>query len=251
MGVLDGKVALVTGGNMGIGRGIALAFASEGAKLVICGRTEDALNGVRQEIEARGAEVLALPCDISRQEGREQLVNGALERFGTIDILVNNATYTPRGQLLEISDEDVHAAWQAGPFAALKLMKMCHPHLKNGGSIINISSGVSVSGYANRRGIYAMVKSALNTVSRAAANEWGPDGIRVNVIMPMAMTHTMAGFMQNEPEQAKKVVDAIPLRRVGDAEKDIGRVAVFLAGPDASYLTGTVLTPDGGTVRLG
>jgi len=250
MNSLEGRVAVVTGGGHGVGRGIALAMSAAGAKLVICGRTPATLAAVRAEIEAGGGEAEDVVCDITRKDDLERLVARTLERFGGLNILVNNAALVPHGTLLEIEDSLVQAAWETGPLATLHLMRLCHPHLKGDGAIVNISSGASVAGNVPLRGIYAAVKAALNAISRAAANEWGRDGIRVNTIMPVARTQALDRFFENEPERAAAVLAGIPLGRVGDCEDDIGPVAVFLAGPGARYLTGVTITADGGTGHL-
>jgi meso-butanediol dehydrogenase/(S,S)-butanediol dehydrogenase/diacetyl reductase len=243
---LSGRTAIVTGGGHGIGRGVALALSNAGAQVVICGRTPETLSAVRAEIEARGGAALDVVCDITRAEDLERLVAATVERFGGVNILINNAALVPHGSLLEIDDALVQAAWEAGPFAALKLMRLCHPYLKGDGAIVNVSSGVAITGNVHRRGIYAAVKAALNAISRAAANEWGPDGIRVNIIMPVARTEALDRFFTNEPERAQAMLAGIPLGRVGDTEEDIGRAVVFMVGPDARYLTGATIPLDGG-----
>ncbi len=250
MGILEWRVAVVTGGGHGVGRGIALALSGAGAKVVICGRTSETLAAVRSEIEQRGGEALDVVCDITHATDRERLIAATLERFGTINILVNNAALVPHGSLLDIADETIAGAWETGPLASLHLMRLCHPHLKGGGAIVNVSSGAAIAGNVPIRGIYAAVKSALNAISRAAANEWGPDGIRVNTIMPVALTEPFERFMANEPEQAQAVVNNIPLRRIGDPEHDIGAAVVFLVGPDSRYLTGATIPLDGGSAYL-
>ncbi len=247
---LEGRVAIVTGGGHGVGRGIALALSGEGASVVICGRTPETLAGVRAEIEARGGLALDLVCDITRAEDRERLITATLERFGAINILVNNAAFVPHGSLLDIADQTIAAAWETGPLATLHLMRLCHPHLVGGGAIVNVSSGAAIANSVPGRGIYAAVKAALNAISRSAAVEWGPDGIRVNTIMPIALTEPFERFMANEPEQAGAVISNIPLRRIGDCETDIGSAVVFLAGPDSRYLTGATLPLDGGSAYL-
>jgi meso-butanediol dehydrogenase/(S,S)-butanediol dehydrogenase/diacetyl reductase len=243
---LDGRTAIVTGGGRGVGRGIALALSRAGAQVVLCGRTAQTLSEVRKEIEARGGVALDVTCDISCFSDLERLVATTVDRFGGVNILVNNAAIVPHGTLLEIENALVQAAWETGPVAALNLMRLCHPHLKGDGVIINISSGVSIEGNAHRRGIYASVKAALNAISRAAANEWGPDGIRVNTIMPLARTNALDRFFVNEPERAAAMLSTIPLGRIGDTEDDIGRAAVFIASPSARYLTGATIPLDGG-----
>jgi NAD(P)-dependent dehydrogenase (short-subunit alcohol dehydrogenase family) len=246
MHTLEGRTAIVTGGGHGVGRGIALALSSAGAQVVVCGRTASTLAGVRSEIEARGGQALDVVCDITLPDDRTRLLEATLERFGGVDILVNNAALVPHGTLLEIDEGLIQSAWETGPLATLHLMRLCHPHLKGGGAIINVSSGAAIAGNVPQRGIYAAVKAALNSISRAAANEWGPDGVRVNTIMPVARTEAVDRFIATEPERAAAAFGAIPLGRVGDCEDDIGRVVAFLAGPDARYVTGVTITVDGG-----
>jgi meso-butanediol dehydrogenase/(S,S)-butanediol dehydrogenase/diacetyl reductase len=246
MANLEGRTAIVTGGGHGVGRGIAIALADAGAKVVVCGRTPATLAAVRSEIEARGGQAQDVVCDITRKADLQRLVEATLARFGAINILVNNAALVPHGSLLEIDDGLIQGAWEAGPLASLQLMRLCHPHLKGDGAIVNVSSGSSIAANVPLRGIYAAVKAALNAISRAAANEWGPDGIRVNTIMPIALTEPFERFMANEPERAAAAVAGIPLGRIGDCVEDIGRAVVFLCGPDARYLTGAILPRDGG-----
>lgn len=243
---LTGKVAVVTGGGTGVGRGIALALANEGAIIVVCGRTEQTLQDVCALVVERGGEALALVCDISNSEEINTLIEKTVARFGTIDILVNNAALVPHGSLLDIDEAVVQEAWDTGPLAALRLMRACHPFLQGGGVIINVSSGISIADNAKNRGVYAAVKSALNSISRAAANEWGVDGIRVNTIMPFARTEAVDRFFTNEPTLANEILDQNPLRKVGDPEADVGRAVAFLAGPNASYINGVTLPIDGG-----
>ena len=243
---LTDRVAIVTGAGHGVGRGIALALSGAGAKVVICGRTAATLKGVRQEIEARGGLAQDVVCDITRPEDLKHLVATAIARFGGINILVNNAAFVPHGSLLQIADPVIDEAWRTGPLASLHLMQLCHPHLKGEGAIINVSSGAAVAPRIPDRGIYAAVKAAQNAIARAAAMEWALDGIRVNTIMPLARTEATDRYMEKEPERAAASFAAIPLGRIGDCERDIGPVAVFLASADARYLTGQTLTADGG-----
>jgi NAD(P)-dependent dehydrogenase (short-subunit alcohol dehydrogenase family) len=250
MGILAGRTAIVTGGGQGIGRGIALALADAGARVVICGRTAATLSAVRAEIEARGGEALDVLCDITIARDRQRLIAAVLGRFGGIDILINNAALIVRGPLLEVADDLIRDSLEAGPVAALQLMRLCHPHLRNGGAIVNVSSGAAIEARVPERGLYAATKAALNAISRAAATEWGADGIRVNVIMPIARTEPFERFLANEPEAAAAILARTPLGRVGDCEQDIGRAVVFLVGPDAGFLTGATIPLDGGTAYI-
>jgi NAD(P)-dependent dehydrogenase (short-subunit alcohol dehydrogenase family) len=250
MGILDGKTAIVTGGGTGVGRGIALALASEGAAVVLAGRTEATLAATHKEIENAGGRAAVAVCDVTVPDDVNACIALALDTYGTIDILVNNAALVPHGTLLDIKEEVVNAAWEAGPLATLRLMRLCHPHLRDGGVIVNVSSGAAISSTVTNRGTYAMVKSALNALTRAAAMEWAADGIRVNAIMPFAKTEAVERFLQSEPDHANAIVSSVPLGRIGDPERDIGRAVVFLAGPDSAYLTGATLPLDGGLAYL-
>ena len=250
MSSLKGRVAIITGGGTGVGRGIALALADRGAQVVVCGRKPEPLAAVRREIETRGGVAFDVTCDVSDPHARSHLVARTLETCGAINILVNNAASIPRASLLETSDEAVQQAWETGPLAALGLMRLCHPHLKGGGTIVNVSSGSAIAAQSPTHGIYAAVKAALNALSRAAANEWGGDGIRVNTIMPVARSEAFARWETEEPVLAAAVTRNIPLGRVGDCEPDIGRVVAFLVGPDAGYITGAIIPIDGGSAYV-
>ena len=244
---LAGKVAIVTGGGSGVGRGIALALADAGAHVVVCGRTEVSLASVADEIQARGAKALAVRCDVTIAADLDLLISRTIEHFGAINILVNNAALIPHGSLLAIDESIIQGAWDAGPLATLRLMRRAHPYLKGDGAIVNVSSGIAIADRADNRGIYAATKAALNAISRAAANEWGSDGIRTNVIMPFARTHKVDQFFANEPVMANAILNQNPLGRVGDPELDIGRAVAFLVSPGASYINGVTLPVDGGS----
>ena len=250
MGILEGKVALVTGGGQGVGRGIALALASEGASIAITGRTKSTLDSTVKEIQARGVPASALPGDVKDDADIEAGVAATVRDLGTVDILVNNAQQVPLGLLLDMTRDDLDDAWRSGPLAAFSYMKACHPHLIGGGVVINLATSASLRPDTNGYGVYGSVKEAMRTLTRAAACEWGPEGIRVVNLVPLAASSGYQGWEAERPEEAAAFARTVPLQRVGDCETDIGRVAVFLCGPDASYITGTTIMADGGQAFL-
>ena len=252
MGRLSERVALVTGAGSGIGRGITLAFANEGA--TVCIAELDADSGVEtaREAEKRGVPSLALRCDVSRREEVAVAVDRTVREFGGIDILVNNATGARRESaykpLLEHEDSDWQEKLAVDLMGSFHFMKACFPHLKQRrGSIINWCSMAGTErglGFAS----YAATKEALRTLTGVAAREWGPEGVRANALCPSALTPGLQGFLDDNPDRAAEVISSVPLGRLGDPETDIGRAAVFLASDDAAYMTGQTLWVDGGRV---
>ncbi len=250
MGRLDGRNALVTGAGQGVGRGIALALAAEGCAVALAGRTEAKLESVAKEIEERGARAVAIVCDLGRAEQIEACVARAVAALGGLDVLVNNAQEVPLGSLLELSDDAFQAGFAIGPLAALRFMRACHPHLKGGGSVVNLATGAALRPDPVGYGAYAAVKEGIRALSRAAAVEWGADGIRVKVIVPLALSPAMAWWTENRPEESAAFLATVPLGRAGDCERDIGRAVVSLVGPDLGYVTGSTLMLDGGQAYL-
>ncbi|MBW2419963.1 MAG: SDR family oxidoreductase [Deltaproteobacteria bacterium] len=250
MGTLDGKIAIVTGAGQGVGQGIAFALAGEGASIAVAGRTEAKLQDSCAEIERRGVGALPVVCDVTSKEQIEACVTRSVEHFGTVDILVNNAQVVPLGRLLDVSEESFESGWSSGPLATFRFMKACYPHLEGGGCIVNLGSSAALRWDMSGYGAYAAVKEGIRALTRAAAAEWGPDGIRVNAILPHALSPGLKWWTENNPEEAQAFVQSIPLRRIGDCEQDIGRAVVFLVGPDAGYITGHSLMLDGGQAHL-
>lgn len=250
MGMLEGKVALVTGAGQGVGRGIALALAGEGAKVVVAGRTEGKLLQTCAQITERGGIAQPVVCDVMIAEDITRCVQATVDAFGTVDILVNNAQVVVLGRILEFSEEHYQASMDSGPLATLRFMRACHPWLRDGGCVVNLGSSSAMRWDAEGYGAYTAAKEAIRSLSRAAAVEWGPDGIRVNCILPLAMSPAMDGWIAASPDEAAALFRTVPLRRVGDCEVDIGRAVVFLCGPDARYITGHTLPLDGGQAFL-
>ncbi|MEU1351236.1 SDR family oxidoreductase [Streptomyces sp. NPDC005795] len=253
MGTLEGKVAVITGAGQGVGQGIALALASEGASVAVLGRTAAKLEATCELLRARGARAEPFVLDVLDTDRIPSVVAEAAEHFGSLDILVNNAYTGCYGPLLSLSDEQFQRGFDSGPFAAFAFMKAAHPYLKRdgGGSIINLVTSAMVRWDLSTYGAYAAAKSALRSLTRAAANEWGRDGIRVNAIAPHATSPAYAGWQAAHPEEAAEFCASIPLGYVGDCEQDIGRAVVMLCGPDARYLTGATVPLDGGQANFG
>jgi NAD(P)-dependent dehydrogenase (short-subunit alcohol dehydrogenase family) len=248
---LRGKAAIVTGAGQGIGRGVAHALAAEGARVMLMGRTRSKLDTVAAEIDARGGVATTFAGDVKALADIDGCVAATVEQFGTVDILVNNAQEVPLGYLLELEDDAVNAGWQSGPLATWRFMRACHPHLRGGGAVVNMASRAGVRPDPIRRGAYAAAKEAIRAFTRAAAMEWGPDGIRVNALLPYAMSPALEQLARDNPREYEARRAESPLGRIGDSETDIGRTVVFLVGPDSSYITGASIPVDGGTTFLG
>jgi NAD(P)-dependent dehydrogenase (short-subunit alcohol dehydrogenase family) len=253
MGSLTGQVALVTGAGQGVGQGIALALASEGAELAVLGRTAAKLETTCELLRARGARAEAFVCDVVVTETIPDTVAAVAEAFGGVDILVNNAYSGAYGPLLELSDEAVQRSFASGPLATLAFMKACHPHMaaRGGGHIVNLVTSAMVRWDPATYGAYAAAKQAVRSFTRTAAVEWARDGIRANSIAPHALSPGLKGWTERFPEEAEAFVATIPMGRIGDCEDDIGRAVVALVSSDLRYLTGATIPLDGGQAFFG
>ena len=246
MGSLDGRVALVTGAGQGVGEGIALALAAEGASVVAAGRTLAKVERTAAEIARRGGKARAVACDVKSEEEIRACVRATVDAFGGLHVLVNNAQEVPLGPLLSLGREDLESGWLSGPLAAFSFMQAAHEHLRGGGVVINLATSAALRPDPIAYGAYTAVKEALRSLSRAAACEWGGDGIRVVCLMPLAKSPGYVEWEKSRPKEAAAFAATVPLGYVGDCEQDIGRAAVFLAGADARYITGSTLVVDGG-----
>jgi NAD(P)-dependent dehydrogenase (short-subunit alcohol dehydrogenase family) len=245
---LEGKVALVTGGGKGIGRGMATAYVKAGAAVVITGRTQETLEQTRSELmQLPGANVLALVANGADPDAVKRVVSQTGQAFGRIDILVNNAqVIPPEISLEEHTEENFQEVYQSGIFATWRYMVACLPYLKETrGAIINMTSGAGILGTA-KFGAYGSNKEAIRSLTRIAAREWGPFGITVNSLSPAMLTEAAAHFQEQSPESFQKVLDAIPLGEFGDPELHSGGLGVFLATPEGKYMTGMTFDLDGG-----
>ena len=246
---LDGKVVIITGGGQGIGYGIATAFTKEGANLVLTGRTESKLINAQKNLEdSYGIKVLPVVADGGDENAVKNVIDKTIETFGRIDTVINNAQVSKSGVMLaEHSKEDFDLAIMSGLYATFFYMREAFPYLqKTKGSIINFASGAGLFGRVGQSS-YAAAKEGIRGMSRVAAAEWGPYGVNVNVICPLAMTEGLQEWKENYPELYSQTIKGVPMGRFADPETDIGRVCIFLASDDAKYVTGETITLQGGS----
>jgi NAD(P)-dependent dehydrogenase (short-subunit alcohol dehydrogenase family) len=248
--MLDSKVALVTGGGQGVGQGIAFALARHGARVAVAGRTVSKCEATCEQISERGGMGMPFELDVKDPASLERCVDDVVRELGGIQILVNNAQEVPLGSLHDVTDEAFAAGWESGPLATHRLMKLCHPHLKGDGCIVNLGSTAARRWDASSYGPYAAVKEAIRALTRAAASEWGADGIRANVILPHAKSPGLEWWIDNNPEEAAAFIATIPMGRVGECEQDIGEFVAFLCSPAAGYVSGQSIAVDGGQAYM-
>ena len=250
---LEGKVAIVTGAARGIGQQIAKALAQNGAKVAVVDLKPEWCEETAEIVRAAGSEALALGCNVAESAEVDACVKAVLAKFGAVDIMVNNAGITKDGLLMRMSDAD----WDAVINVNLKgtflfTRAVARPMMKNkaadgtqlGGSIVNIASVVGIMGNAGQAN-YTASKGGVIALTKTTAKELGSRNVRCNAVAP--------GFIQSKmtdvlPDDVKKAyMDTIPLRRFGTAE-DIAKAVAFLAGPDASYITGQIISVNGGMI---
>ncbi|MFQ5772127.1 MAG: 3-oxoacyl-[acyl-carrier-protein] reductase [bacterium] len=243
---LRDKVAIVTGSARGIGRAIALEFARNGAKLVICDLNMDTIQKVVEQINEMGSEATGIVANVTQVEDAQKLIDKTIATFGKIDILVNNAGITRDNLLMRMKDEE----WDAVIAVNLKGTYNCiraitKPFMKQrSGIIINMASVVGIIGNAGQAN-YAASKAGVIGLTKSVAKELAARNIRVNAVAP--------GFIETEmtanlPAKAREeLANAIPLAKLGQPE-DVARVVLFLSSDEASYVTGQVINVDGGMV---
>lgn len=247
---MENKVVIITGGGRSIGFGIAKAFAKEGAKVVITGRTEQTLLNAAEELRKNyGAEVLPLVCDNKDEASIQKTIDKVVSTYGRIDALINNAqTIIANKPMEDYTLEQFATNFTTGIFAMFLYIKYALPYLKESkGSVVCFASGSGMNGQKDYAS-YNASKEAVRGLVRSVANEYGPFGINVNAVCPIVETEGMKEWEKTYPERYQAVLETIPMRRFGDAEKDIGRVCLFLCSEDAKFITGESIGIDGGCV---
>ncbi|MGA8015472.1 MAG: SDR family oxidoreductase [Candidatus Dormiibacterota bacterium] len=246
---LDGRVALVTGGSRGIGRAIAHALAAHGAAVGVCSRNSEACDRVVAEIEAQGGRALSVPGHVGRALDCAAVVGGLVSGLGRLDVLVNDAATNPQfGPLLDAEEAAFDKVWDVNLKGAWRMSQLAVEAWmgERGGSIVNIASISGIRGDP-LIGAYSVSKAALIGMTRVLARELGPRGIRVNAVAPGLVRTDFARVLVETPELRERFTRASALGRVADPD-EIAGAAVFLASDAASFITGSVLTVDGGSL---
>ena len=246
---LKGKVALVTGSTRGIGKSIAEELARAGAKVAISSRKAESCEQVRAELAGQGLDVIAQPCNVSRKEDLQALVDATRKKWQHIDIVVANAATNPYyGALTGIADDAFDKIVANNVKSVLWLAQMTLPAMPAGGSFTLVGS---IGGLLANTviGAYGMSKAMGHHLVRNLAAEWGPKNIRVNAIAPGLVKTEFARALWEDEKRAAERVSNTPLRRLGEP-RDIGGIAVFLASDAAAFITGQVIVADGGVTIL-
>jgi NAD(P)-dependent dehydrogenase (short-subunit alcohol dehydrogenase family) len=244
---LKGKVALVTGGSMGIGEAVAERFAQEGAKIVITGRNQENLERTVHNISAAGGEIIGVNGDVQYAQDVRRMVEETLSLYHKIDVLVNNAGVCSPAPFLELSEEewDRHMAINLkGTFLVGQLVSREMVKQGSGGSIINMSSVNGLAAEADQAH-YNATKGGINLLSMSMALELAPLGIRVNALCPGFIETRLTKPLIDNPDAIGRYLKTIPMGRVGTPE-DIAAAAMFLASDDSVYMTGHCMVVDGG-----
>lgn len=247
MGRFDGKVAVVTGGNAGIGRAAVLAFAAEGARVVLGARREAEGRAVVEEVQRQGGQALFVPTDVTRAADLERLVARAVEAYGRVDVLFNNAgTEVGMGPLVELTEAQWDTSLAVNLKSAWLATRAALPHLvRSQGAVVN---NASVMGLVSGPGlsVYTAAKAGVIGLTRALAVELGKTGVRVNAVAPGLVVTDMAQRVFGAPEAIQAMVDAThPVGRPGRPE-EIAEAVLYLASDTARFTTGAVLSVDGG-----
>ncbi|KAI3435735.1 hypothetical protein D9Q98_001793 [Chlorella vulgaris] len=242
---LEGKVAIVTASTAGIGLGIVRRLASEGAQVVVSSRRQQNVDEAVEQLKAEGLQVAGCACHVGDKAQLQALVRFTLDTFGHLDILVSNAAVNPAsGPILDMEDSAVEKILDINVKSPVLLAKAAVPHMPRGGSIVFVSSYTAFNP-APPIAMYAVSKTALLGLTKALAEELGPDGITVNCLAPGIVPTKFASALVSSPELEEINKSRTLLGRLG-APQDMAAAVAFLVSPDASYITGETLVVAGG-----
>jgi NAD(P)-dependent dehydrogenase (short-subunit alcohol dehydrogenase family) len=247
---LAGKTALITGGGTGIGRACALLFAREGARVAVAGRSAEPLRAVVAEIERAGGQALAVTCDVTQAQQVERAVRATVERFGALNVVVNNAGVLTLGSVEQTPESEWARVLGVNLTGTFLVSRAALPELRKagGGSIVNIGSLYGLIGLKNRAA-YAASKGGVAQLTRSMALDHAHEGIRVNCVCPAIVeTEMIQQVFASQPDPAalrRQRIEQIPLGRMGRPE-DVAQLALFLASDESSWMTGVALPLDGG-----
>lgn len=248
--LLAGRVALVTGGASGIGLGMATAMARHGAAVVLACRRTQTGEPAAEALRADGHDATCVRCDVTEPDDVHAAVAATLDRHGRLDCLVHNAVAgNAPGPLLHSSEEGWRMLVASSLRASFDCARAAHGALREaGGSLVLLTSAAGMEGSAAMP-LYGAVKAAQRGLAKGLAAEWGPDGIRVNCVAPVARTPALAGAIDADPSLGERLEARTPLGRIGDPVDDIGPIAVFLASDLSRHVTGQTVSVDGGGFR--
>ena len=243
-----GRVVIVTGAGQGIGRGIALHLGRNKASVVVAEWKEHRATRTVEELTALGAPAMAAVCDVGDKGQVDAMVAAAVERFGRVDALVNNAqTFRPQAPVATVGEEDVDVFYESGVKGTLWGMQAVYPHMQRAGwgRIVNFASAAGITGMPGY-GAYNASKEAIRALTRTAAREWGRDGVVVNCICPGSASKRGKDAAARDEDAHREFMRDHPIGRQGDPEDDIAPVVMFLCSDASRYLTGQTLMVDGG-----
>lgn len=253
MGKLDGKVCVITGCGSGLGKQFAIRFAAEGAKLAICTHNAERLEETKKLCDEKGAEVLAYACDVADYDQLVTFSKMIIEKYGTVDVLVNNVHHVVLAPFIDLKYEDLIHDFHVDVGSTWHLMQLLFPYMKDhdgaGASIINFGSRWGQES-PELSGEYSPLKEAVRALSRTVAREWGRYNIRCNIVCPGGFTDNAKNHMNEQlPEMQKYAMAAFSdnaYHRPGDPYNDVAPVVVFLASDDSHWLSGQTINVDGG-----
>lgn len=245
-GVLDGRIALVTGASRGIGRSLALALAEAGADLALAGRDVARLDAVAAEIRSLGRRALPVPTDVTVRSQVDSLVERCVDELGGLDVVVNNSGVVSSLPLLEVSDEEWDRVVDTNLRGVFLVTRAAGRHMvqQGAGKVVNIASNFAFKGVAGHAA-YCASKAGVVAFTRAMAVEWARYGVQVNALAPGYFETDLNADVRADPDVAGRIVRSVPARRMGQSD-ELGPWVVLLASSASDYMTGETVTIDGG-----